>query len=108
MAKLFSLEGKSLKLDTASDIESHIEPLRNSNDVEEVRLQGNTLGVGACEALAKVLETKQTIKVGTLATAHALHVLTKNPYRSRTSPTSSLRACSPRSQRHFLIFSLHY
>ena len=63
MAKLFSLEGQSLKLDSASDIEKHIQPLNDSNDVEEVRFQGNTLGVGACEALAKVLETKQTLKV---------------------------------------------
>lgn len=63
MAKLFSLEGKGLKLDTAKDIEAHIQPLKDNNDVEEVRFQGNTLGVEACEALAKVLETKKSLKV---------------------------------------------
>lgn len=62
-SKLFSLEGKSLKLDTAADIEPHLKPLVESNDVEEARFQGNTLGVEACEALAKVLETKKTLKV---------------------------------------------
>jgi len=63
MAKVFSLEGKGLKLDTAADIESHIQTLKDSQDVEEVLFQGNTLGVGACEALAKVLETKQSLRV---------------------------------------------
>lgn len=63
MAKLFTLEGKGLKLDTAADIEGHIAALKENNDVEEVRFQGNTLGVEACEALAKVLETKKSLRV---------------------------------------------
>lgn len=62
-SKVFSIEGKSLKLDTAADIEPHLEDLIASTDVEEARFQGNTLGVEACEALAKVLETKTTLKV---------------------------------------------
>lgn len=41
--KLFSLEGKALKLDTAAQAESHIGALRDMQDVEEVRLQGNTI-----------------------------------------------------------------
>ena len=61
--KVFSLEGKGLKLDTTQDIESHIKDLKVNNDVEEVRLLGNTLGIGASEALAKVLETKKKLQV---------------------------------------------
>ena len=61
--KIFSLEGKGLKLDTAQDIEPHIKDLKGNNDVEEVRLLGNTLGIGASEALAKVLETKKKLQV---------------------------------------------
>ena len=61
--KIFSLEGKGLKLDTAQDIEPHIKDLKENNDVEEVRLLGNTLGIGASEALAKVLETKKKLQV---------------------------------------------
>lgn len=61
--KIFSLEGKGLKLDTAQDIELHIKDLKGNNDVEEVRLLGNTLGIGASEALAKVLETKKKLQV---------------------------------------------
>lgn len=63
MAKLFSLEGKSLKLDTAADIDKHIQPLKDDAEVQEVRFQGNTLGVEACAALAKVLETKKSLQV---------------------------------------------
>ena len=61
--KIFSLEGKGLKLDTAQDIEPHIKDLKGNNDVEEVRLLGNTLGIGASEALAKALETKKKLQV---------------------------------------------
>ena len=61
--KVFSLEGKGLKLDTAADVEAHIRPLRESSDVEEVRLLGNTLGVEACKVLGEVLETKKTLQV---------------------------------------------
>jgi Ran GTPase-activating protein 1 len=61
--KIFSLEGKGLKLDTAADVEAHIKPLREMEDVEEVRFLGNTLGVEACKVLGKVLETKQTLQV---------------------------------------------
>jgi Ran GTPase-activating protein 1 len=62
-SKIFSLEGKGLKLDTAEDIEPHIKDLKSNDDVEEVRFLGNTLGVGASEALAKVLETKKKLRV---------------------------------------------
>jgi Ran GTPase-activating protein 1 len=60
---VFSLEGKGLKLTTAEDIEPHIQELKTNDQVEEVKLLGNTLGVEASEALAKVLETKKNLKV---------------------------------------------
>ncbi len=61
--KVFSLEGKGLKLDTEDDLLPHIAALRDQDDVEEVRLLGNTLGVGACKLLGEVLATKKTLKV---------------------------------------------
>ncbi len=61
--KIFSLEGRGLKLDTAEDIEPHIADLRAMKDVEEVRILGNTLGVGACKLLGDVLATKKTLRV---------------------------------------------
>lgn len=66
--KVFSLEGKGLKLDSAEDVEAHIKPLREMNDVEEVRLLGNTLGVEACKVLGEVLETKKTLQVDAKST----------------------------------------
>jgi Ran GTPase-activating protein 1 len=61
--KVFSLEGKGLKLDTAKDLEPYIESLRAMSDVEEVRFLGNTLGVEACKLLGEVLETKKSLQV---------------------------------------------
>ena len=63
--KIFSLEGRGLKLDTAEDLEAHIADLRAMEDVEEVRILGNTLGVGACKLLGEVLATKKTLRVST-------------------------------------------
>ena len=62
----FSIHGKGLVLSTRSDIEPHLSELISSADVEEARFQGNTLGVEACEALAKVLSTKTTLRVSFL------------------------------------------
>lgn len=67
-SKVFSLEGKGLKLTTAEDIAPHIEALKNNADVEEVRFLGNTLGIGASEELARVLETKKKLQVRVLRT----------------------------------------
>lgn len=61
--KIFSLESKVLKLDTAEDLEAHIGPLRAMDDVEEVRILGNTLGIEACKRLGEVLATKKSLKV---------------------------------------------
>lgn len=60
--KVFTLEGKGLKLDTEADLEPHIAALR-AQDVEEVRFLGNTLGIGACKLLGEVLATKKSLKV---------------------------------------------
>ena len=70
--KIFSLEGKGLKLDTAADVEAHIKPLREMEDVEEIRLHGNTLGVEACKVLGEVLEAKKTLQVA-LRNLYSLH-----------------------------------
>ena len=63
LQKSFSLEGKGLKLSTEEDIEPHIVALKAMDDVEEVKLLGNTLGVGACKRLGHVLSSKQNLKV---------------------------------------------
>ncbi|KAF2973109.1 hypothetical protein GQX73_g486 [Xylaria multiplex] len=77
--KVFSLEGKGLKLDTAEHLEAHIGPLRDMQDVEEVRVLGNTLGIGACKLLGEVLATKKTLKVANLADLFTGRLLNEIP-----------------------------
>lgn len=71
--RIFSLEGKGLKLTSADDIEPHIKPLREMLTLEEVRLQGNTLGIEACKVLGEVLQEKKTLKVLLAPSACARH-----------------------------------
>ncbi|KAF4636533.1 hypothetical protein G7Y89_g1555 [Cudoniella acicularis] len=78
-SKVFSLEGKGLKLDTAADVEAHIKSLREMEDVEEVRLLGNTLGVEACKVLGEVLETKKTLQIANFADIFTGRLLNEIP-----------------------------
>ncbi|KAI8629289.1 RNI-like protein [Xylariaceae sp. FL1651] len=78
-AHVFSLEGKGLKLNTAQDLETHIGPLRAMEHVDEVRVLGNTLGVGACKLLGEVLATKKTLKVANLADIFTGRLLNEIP-----------------------------
>ncbi|KAH6961133.1 hypothetical protein DER45DRAFT_628244 [Fusarium avenaceum] len=76
--RIFSLEGKGLKLDTAEDLEPHVAPLR-SQDVEEVRILGNTLGVGACKSLGEILATKKNLRVANFADIFTGRLLSEIP-----------------------------
>ncbi|KAH7163103.1 hypothetical protein B0J13DRAFT_537822 [Dactylonectria estremocensis] len=87
--KLFSLEGKGLKLDTEADLEPYIAELR-ANDVEEVRLLGNTLGVGACKLLGEVLATKKNVQVANLADIFTGRLLNEIPEALSSLLTSIL------------------
>ncbi|KAK3341688.1 hypothetical protein B0T25DRAFT_558972 [Lasiosphaeria hispida] len=87
--KIFSLEGKGLKLDTAEDLEPHIAELR-ANDVEEVRLLGNTLGVGACKLLGEVLAAKKNLRVANLADIFTGRLLNEIPEALSSLLTSIL------------------
>lgn len=77
--KVFSLEGKGLKLDTAQDLEPHVSALRDMQNVEEVRVLGNTLGIGACKLLGEILATKKTLKVANLADLFTGRLLNEIP-----------------------------
>lgn len=65
--KVFSIEGKGLKLDTAEDLAPHVASLIDNEAVEEIHLSGNTIGVGACSALADILRTKKNLKKAAFA-----------------------------------------
>lgn len=61
---VFSLKGLGLKLDTAEQMQPHLDALQALGEgVTEIHLGGNTLGVPACEALAAVIPTLKNLKV---------------------------------------------
>ncbi|KAI9904795.1 hypothetical protein N3K66_001324 [Trichothecium roseum] len=88
--KIFSLEGKGLKLDTEADLEPHIAPLRALGDVEEVRILGNTLGIGACKLLGEVLSTKKSLKIANFADIFTGRLLSEIPEALSSLLTSVL------------------
>ena len=59
---VFSLQGKSLKLDSRSDIEPHLKDV-DPTVIEEIHLGGNTIGVEAAKVLAEFLEKTTILKV---------------------------------------------
>lgn len=61
--KVFSLEGRVLKLETAEDIDKHIQTLWDETDYTEIRFGGNTLGVEACRHLAVALKKQESLEV---------------------------------------------
>jgi len=86
---IFSLEGKGLKLTTEADLEPHIAGLREQ-DVEEVRILGNTLGIGACKLLGEVLATKKNLKVANFADIFTGRLLSEIPEALSSLLTSIL------------------
>ncbi|TKA22550.1 hypothetical protein B0A50_08091 [Salinomyces thailandicus] len=77
--KVFSLKGKALKLDTAADLDKHIRELKHASDVEEVHLEGNTIGVEASQALATILATKSELRTANLADIFTGRLLAEIP-----------------------------
>ncbi|KAK9462942.1 uncharacterized protein V1516DRAFT_612427, partial [Lipomyces oligophaga] len=63
----YSLEGKSLKLDTKDDVEPYLAELDKIEGVEVVDFSGNTFGVEASAALAECLNSKKSLKEANLA-----------------------------------------
>ncbi|KAF7884915.1 hypothetical protein EAF00_010733 [Botryotinia globosa] len=89
--KIFSLEGKGLKLDSAADVEPHIKTLREMKDVEEVRFLGNTLGVEACRVIGEVLEEKTSLKIANLADIFTGRLLNEIPQALSSLLTALLK-----------------
>ncbi|KAK7690284.1 hypothetical protein QCA50_006939 [Cerrena zonata] len=64
--KIFSLHGRGLKLDTKADIEPYLTGFDPAL-IEEVHFGGNTVGIGASEALAEFLGKTTSLKVADFA-----------------------------------------
>ncbi|RKF55346.1 Ran GTPase-activating protein 1 [Erysiphe neolycopersici] len=78
-SKIFSIEGKGLKLDSTEDIEKYVGPLRQMDDVVEIRLQGNTLGVEACRVLGEIIQTKKNLQAANFADIFTGRLLSEIP-----------------------------
>jgi Ran GTPase-activating protein 1 len=60
---IFSIVGKGLKLNTSDDVKAFVDTIAQMDDLKEIRLGGNTIGVEAGQALADILKTRSTLKV---------------------------------------------
>ncbi|KAH8550784.1 hypothetical protein BGW37DRAFT_495855 [Umbelopsis sp. PMI_123] len=64
---VFSIEGKGLKLNTAEDVQPFVDTILQMDDLQEIRLSGNTIGVEAGKALASALQSRKNIKIANLS-----------------------------------------
>jgi len=76
----YSIEGLGLKLNTREDIEPYLKQIEpNISQLEEIHLCGNTIGVGAAQALAEVLDRASNIKVADFADIFTGRLITEIP-----------------------------
>uniref|UniRef100_A0A8C7XBW6 Ran GTPase-activating protein 1 n=1 Tax=Oryzias sinensis TaxID=183150 RepID=A0A8C7XBW6_9TELE len=57
-----SYKGQGRKLDDAKSVEEIVKKIQDFEGLEALRLEGNTVGVEAAQAIAKALETKNELK----------------------------------------------
>ncbi|KAK5699420.1 Ran GAP Rna1 [Elasticomyces elasticus] len=88
----FSLKGLALKLNTAADLESHVQPLRDNTSITSLDLSGNTIGVEAAAALAKLLKTQTSLHSANLADIFTGRLLAEIP-EALSSLLSALLKC---------------
>ena len=58
-----SVEGKSLKFNTAEDVKEIVKDIEAINNLREIRLSGNTFGVEAARAIAKAMKKQDALEV---------------------------------------------
>ncbi|KAI0297694.1 hypothetical protein BC826DRAFT_1090832 [Russula brevipes] len=76
----YSIEGLGLKLNTREDIAPYLHQIEpNITQLEEIHLCGNTLGVGAAQALAEVLRKASAIRVADFADIFTGRLITEIP-----------------------------
>lgn len=61
-SNIFSLHGKALQLNTRADLQSWLQGV-DPTQIEEIHLGGNTVGIGASEALADFLAKTTRLNV---------------------------------------------
>ena len=97
----FVLSNSSLRLDTASDIQPHIQPLINSTTITSIHLGGNTLGAPACAHLAPHLSSQTDLHIANLADIFTSRLLSEIP----PALSSLLTACLKLPKLHTINLS---
>ncbi|BGO97471.1 Ran GAP Rna1 [Rhodotorula toruloides] len=83
--------GHQLKLDSLEHTQPHLDRLRQLGpNVEEVRFGGNTLGIEACEGVAKELEDKRELRIADFSDIFTGRLITEIPQSLRALCTSLL------------------
>ncbi|GAA5839783.1 hypothetical protein JCM3766R1_004613 [Sporobolomyces carnicolor] len=87
---VYSLQGLVLKFDTLESIQPYLDQLEQVPDLREVRFGGNTLGVEACEGVAKVLENKKSLQIADFSDIFTGRLISEIPQSLRALCTSLL------------------
>lgn len=64
---IFTIEGQGLKLDSKEDVAKMCSEIKEIVGLSQVHLQGNTIGVGAAEALASAIKLHDSVKIVNLS-----------------------------------------
>ncbi|KAF7724155.1 hypothetical protein EC973_001280 [Apophysomyces ossiformis] len=76
---VFSIEGSGLKLNTADDVKDFVDAILQMDDLQVIRLSGNTIGVEASQALADALKTRISLKTAILSDIFTGRLLSEIP-----------------------------
>ncbi|KAJ1918764.1 Ran GAP Rna1 [Mycoemilia scoparia] len=98
--RVFSIEGRGLKLTTAQDVQEWVDAIRNFDNLEEIRLNGNTIGAEAAEALGAALKEKTTLKVA------RLHDIFTGRLREEVGKATKILGDSLKDHKELLLLDL--
>ncbi|GJN88790.1 hypothetical protein Rhopal_001759-T1 [Rhodotorula paludigena] len=89
-ATLYSLVGRQLKLDSLDQTQPFLDEIAQVDGLDEVRFGGNTLGVDACEGVARALEKKHSLRVADFSDIFTGRLISEIPQSLRFLCTSLL------------------
>lgn len=85
---VFSIVGKGLKLNTAADVKEFVDTIEKMEDLQVIKLSGNTIGVEAGQALGEALKSKSKLKVRNRE--HIVRTVSLNHFNSKHFCLTSL------------------
>ena len=92
MSTSFSIKDKGLKLETADDVKEFAQQIKDTPNLKEINLQGNTIGVEASKALAKAFENQKSLETINLSDIYTGRLVQEIP-ESLDALLTSLLTC---------------